>query len=308
VVLLAGAHVEKDFISQHKPKKVVIVDPPLQLLLVEKNGVLYRIGIAIPHPQYFLMALTNRIHHPQAVAQKLDTAVNAAVALSGAGLSIDKTYFQRFLQKGSRDDPETPAYNSNPRLAMIEGLQREKESGTAIPFLDLLDSVLSWLKNELKTEDMTTVEDAVTSSTPLVSPLQIVNNMMTRKGNTSQNLGLDKRRANSTVDCERTSERRPQTPIQTHCEECRAKVIVDDEPLFGTQGPVAGLYITKATKACKTGCCKYKKDGNPLGKGPRSIDLVPIDATIGFMRQLDYRNLCESEVALRGSMRDTCTT
>jgi hypothetical protein len=119
--------------------------------------------------------------------------------------------------------------------------------------------------------------------------------MMAKKSNTSRNLELDKKRSETTVDFERTSVKRPETPVQTYCEECKAKVIVNDQPLFETQAPVAGLYIPKITKACETGCPKYNKDRKPTGKGPRAIDLVPVDATIRFMSQLNYKRLCKSQ-------------
>ena len=82
--------------------------------------------------------------------------------------------------------------------------------------------------------------------------------------------------------------------METHCEVCKAEVIVDKSPLFGTVDPIEGVYIARITKACKTGCCLKRKNG-AKGKTPRSIDLIPVDSSRLFLTQLQFRKLIQEQ-------------
>lgn len=291
IVLLGGAHVEKAFLRRYKPIRITISGSSNGLLVVKKDDKICRIGIPMPHPQYYLMSLTGRTSDPETIARNFDQAVNIAVALSGLDLSIDENYFERLLKHRSTRT-SLQVFNANPRLAMIEGLQQEKEDSAERTFRDLPQSIVDWLKKELGTENVRDVEQAVTSSTK--SCLQMVQAMMTQKGNKNRTLNLDEKRRGSNIDLERTVVRKPKTPIPTHCEVCKSDIIMDESPLFGTFGSIDGVYIARITKACKSGCCLLKKNGG-RGKTPRSIDLIPVDKSIRFITQLEFRKLCQEE-------------
>ncbi|KAF2113383.1 hypothetical protein BDV96DRAFT_601547 [Lophiotrema nucula] len=291
--LWTGDPVAKSFKRHYSQKKVTVLvsDTSIDLHVVVNRGLIVHIGVPMPHPHYFLMALTGRVPRPYSVAKQLDATSNVAVALSNARLTVDESYFQRLLAH-RYSGPATQTFNANPRIAMIEGLQQEQSTGTKRAFAELPAVILDWLKKELGTEDLERIESVITSRA--VSCLQVVQQLMTKKGNENRTLGLDKKRAGSELNFERTAIRRNETPIKTHCEVCKAHVIIDDAPLFGTEEPVVGVYIARITKACKSGCCSFRKNGT-RGKTPRSIDLIPADPTVKFMRQLTWRKLCDEQ-------------
>ena len=107
MVLLAGLPVQEDFKKQYDPHAVVIENPDLEILIAENRGFVTLVGIAMPHPQHFLMALSGRVQNPTSVALRMDNAINVAVALSGAQLKVHATYFESFMSHNYRGSPET---------------------------------------------------------------------------------------------------------------------------------------------------------------------------------------------------------
>lgn len=292
IVLLFGEHVLKLASNDKRVERINVLNPPIGLLLIRESGRIVRIGIVAPHPQSVLMSVNGRIADALAVVKQMDRAINAAIALCPKGSEdnqIDPTYFERLL---SHKSPEKAnIFNRNPRTAMIEGLQVEKQSGVTIEYEDIDSSILGWLQTETGLNDpkATVSADAQKDG---VSCLQIVQRMMTKKGNQVRNDNLDKKRGKSVVDFERTTIRQS-TPLMTQCDVCGVQS-ADPAPLYGTEGKIEGKYIARTTKACPTGCCKLQADGKTPSKTPRAIDLLPVNPTIPFIRQLAFRRLVQA--------------
>lgn len=292
IVVLFGEHVLKIASSDKAVERINVLDPPIGLLLFRESDKIIKICVVAPHPQTLLMSVNGRTRDGLSVARNMDRAINAAVALCPLGTNnneIDPTYFERLILHKSSEAANV--FNRNPRTAMIEGLQVEKQSGVSLEYDKMDPSILSWLKSEKGVNDpkATITAEAYQAG---VTCLQIVQRMMTKKGNKARNDNLDKKRDKSAVNFERTTKRQSD-PLTTQCEVCGVQS-VDSAPLYGTEGEIKGLYIARTTKACPGGCCKLQADRKTPGKTSRAIDLVPVDETVRFVRQLAFRRLVQA--------------
>jgi hypothetical protein len=292
VIILFGRHVQKRGKRDENLERLIILNPPIELLLLREGAKIVRIAVTAPHPQVALLAVNGRILEASDVVRRMDRSINAAVALCPKGIDdneIDPTYFERLMAYISPEQIDDLS-NRVPRKAMVEGLQLEKWADRTIQYEDIDPSILRWLKEEASLEDPKASIQA-DAQRDRVSCLQIVQRMMTKKGNDQRNDNLHKKREKSTVSFERSIQRRSE-PLMTQCEVCGIES-TDPKPMFGTEEPIKGAYIARVTKACPNGCCKFQANGMTKAKTPRSINLVPVDHAITFVTQLRLRRLVQ---------------
>ena len=145
----------------------------------------------------------------------MDQAINVVVALcpgESADRGIDSTYFERLLVAKRPLD----SFNTNPRIAMVQALQVHVSSGIVLPYSQLHESIIEWLKKEKLRQDVEALVSAEAKASGITT-MHVVQRWMTKKGNVQRDANLHQKRSQSKVDFERTVERKDQ-PLKTKCD------------------------------------------------------------------------------------------
>jgi predicted nucleic acid-binding protein len=290
VVLLAGVPAGEGFKEKYKPKSVKINELDVWLHLVVLRGKITRIGVSMPHPEAFLRALSGKVRLPYKVAARLDNAINTAVTLAGIDLRIAEKYFSAFLLN-RYSGPETVLdFDESPMSALMEGRRKEIDTGTKVLFQDLPLSVIRYVTKERKLNSLEDVENTLRPNKPDDTYLLNAHRIMHAKSYETRKVQASSKRSESSVPFERTTQTKSDMSISTVCEGCGKYAVEDTSPIFGTEGPVKNIYITRSTERCPTGCSNPK----PGKKSAIRLDLIPVDKNIAYMSQKRFRALVQA--------------
>lgn len=201
--------------------------------------------------------------------------------------------------------PETVLdFDESPMSALMEGRRKEIESEEKRSFEELTLSVIRYVTKELNLSSLEDVEKAIR---PKEQETYLLNahRVMHKKSYHMRKVLADSKRTASPVAFERTPVIRDDMSVATVCEGCRIYTVEDTNPIFGTANPVKGLYITRSIERCPSGCSTPP----PGKKSALRLDLIPVDSTIRYMGQKQFRQLVQQEkqrlkkVERRGSSR-----